>query len=103
MSKWKLEVNDDGDEVLIFDESHSLVTWNLEDTDKCCYEILYLIVAAPELLEVLEQALEDYQHTGQILDNTISKMQKEVALAKNEIPFDPPPDQVEIDIDWTTI
>ena len=103
MSKWKLEINDDGDEVLIFDESHSIVAWNLEDTDKCCYDILHLIVAAPELVQACEIALTFYETAAKegVDDEyrrlVVDALKNAIANAYNQVTFGVPKDEIEID------
>lgn len=106
MSRWKLETNDDGDEVLIFDESHSLITWNIEGSDKCCYEILHLIVAAPKLLEACETALIFCETAAKgVVDDeyrrlVVDPLKNAIAFAKNETSPDPPSEEQELD--WST-
>jgi hypothetical protein len=112
MTKWREEVNEDGEVYIIFDDNYQVYFGDMEDVDKEEFEIIHLIVVAPELLEVCQEAIELLPAAMWIIDDKgghsdiVDKLQalqvkliKVTSEAKNEIPFT---DEIseEIGLDW---
>ena len=59
---WTVEINPDGDLLVLTEDAHSIYIGNLEGTCGTCHANARLIAAAPDLVAALE-AVEWHPHT----------------------------------------
>lgn len=75
MSKWKEEIDENGDVWLDFG-FWRLHCGDMEDLDKEHFEVIALIVKAPELLVICADVLEGIAYNGTISPKTVEKIEK---------------------------